>query len=137
MYKNWPKVYKKYNTIDTRHEPKGGGGSQLGKTGPRREDNMGKHKSNHLISAKAPHRPTLKAQRRSLTEDGPIWPQLGVGRPLTGSVWPELWSASSCRLSKRRLHVLRRRLGTKDDSLLKIGRHARKHHSTPSPPSIL
>ena len=37
LYKNWPKVYKKYNIIDTRHESKGGGGPQLGKTGPRRE----------------------------------------------------------------------------------------------------
>ena len=74
LYKNWPKVYKKYNIIDTQHEPKGVGGPQLGKIGPRREENMGKPKSNHLISTKAPHRPTLEAQRRSLTEDGPIWP---------------------------------------------------------------
>ena len=81
LYKNWPKVYKKYNIIDTRHEPKGGGAPQLGKTGPRREENMGKPKSNHLISTKAPHRPTLEAQRRSPTEDGPIWPLLGGGRP--------------------------------------------------------
>ena len=42
---------------------------------------MGKPKSNHLISAKALHRPTLEAKRRSPTDDGPIWPQLGAGRP--------------------------------------------------------
>jgi hypothetical protein len=49
-------------------------------SGPEREENKDKPKSNHFI-AKAPYRPTLEAQRTSPTENGPIWPQKGAATP--------------------------------------------------------
>jgi hypothetical protein len=42
-------------------------------SGPEREENKDKPNSNHLILAKALHRPTLEAQRSSTTKDGPVW----------------------------------------------------------------
>ena len=73
LHKNEPKVYNKYNIIDVQHEPKGGGNPQSGKIGPRREENMDKPKSNHLISMEYLQSPTLEAQRRH-PKDGPIRP---------------------------------------------------------------
>ena len=38
LHRKKPKVYKKCNIIDIRHEPKGGGGPQLDKSGLTQEE---------------------------------------------------------------------------------------------------
>ena len=62
-------------------------GPLTSRPGPEREENKDKPKSNHLISVEYLQSAALEAQRTLPTEDGPIWPQPGVGRPL-GVVTP-------------------------------------------------
>jgi hypothetical protein len=50
-------------------------------SGPEREENKDKPKSNHFFSAKALHRPTLEAQRRSPAEMGQFGPSWGAATP--------------------------------------------------------
>jgi len=106
-------------------------------SGLEREENIDKPKSNHFFSAKVLHRPTLEAQRRSPTEDGLIWRQLGSGQPPTGSVWPKLWSVVSHRLSNIGGIGIRGGIGPKNGGLPKIGRNQRNMPwDIPSPPPI-
>ena len=137
LYKNEPKVYNKYNIIKRPTRAQGGKTHLPAESGPEREENKDKPKSNHFFSAKALHRPTLEAQRRSPTEDGLIRPRSWVDWPPTSSVRLELWLVGSHRLTNIGCMGTHEGFGPEDGGLLKIGRHARKHNSTPSPPSIL
>ena len=100
---------------------------------------MDKPKSNHLISVKCPHRLTQEVQRRSPTEDGPIqgdWWCSRTSHPYLVCSGPNFVGCLLLPL-QRWCHVYSRGIVWRNGGLLKIGRHARKHNSTPSPPFIL
>ena len=81
--------------------------------------------------------PTLQAQRRSPTEDGLIWRQLGSGQPPTGSVWPKLWSVVSHRLSNIGGIGIHGGIGLENGGLPKIGRNqGNMPWDIPFPPPI-
>ena len=78
-------------------------GTQLGKTGPKREENKAKPKSNRFIFARHPHGPTQEARRSRPIEDGAQRPQWGCGHTPCGPVQAQTSWVGLYHLSKHDL----------------------------------